>query len=154
MCVYLTYSRGSGQRNTSAPCYECETSSFPVSIKPFWRRPGRKSRRRHCCNAPDCTGHSEVPIHEVDPNRVYDDGTTNKGPERPNVEDLPQQFKELDVNGPGQNYQLNHNKTKTTKKPKSYGSLNCSRYSLTLLYILDPQKLVNKLFNLKYPGTS
>jgi hypothetical protein len=31
----------------------------------------------HCCDAPDCTAHDPVQIHEVDPSRVYDDGTDN-----------------------------------------------------------------------------
>ncbi|XP_052098197.1 shiftless antiviral inhibitor of ribosomal frameshifting protein homolog [Mytilus californianus] len=71
---------GAGQKNTSAPCYKCERSVDPTGIKPFWRRRGRKSDNQHCCDAPDCTGHDPVRIHDVDPDRIYDDGTDNSRP--------------------------------------------------------------------------
>lgn len=77
-CVCGNEFSGSGQKNTSAPCYECEESVFPSEIKPFRKRRHRKTNNNHCCDAPDCTGkHNPVPIHDVDPQRVYDDGSSN-----------------------------------------------------------------------------
>ena len=71
------YCSGSGQMNTSSPCYTCERKVFPTKILPYRRRRYRKTTNTHCCDAPDCTGHDPVQIHDVDPNRVYDDGTDN-----------------------------------------------------------------------------
>ena len=68
---------GSGQMNTSSPCYTCERKVFPTKILPYRRRRYRKTTNTHCCDAPDCTAHDPVQIHEVDPSRVYDDGTDN-----------------------------------------------------------------------------
>ena len=71
------YCSGSGQMNTTSPCYTCDKKVYPMKILPYRRRRYRKTTNTHCCDAPDCTGHDPVQIHEVDPGRVYDDGTDN-----------------------------------------------------------------------------
>ena len=71
------YCSGSGQMNTSSPCYTCGIKVLPIKILPYRRRRYRKTTNTHCCDAPDCTAHDPVQIHEVDPSRVYDDGTDN-----------------------------------------------------------------------------
>ena len=71
------YCSGSGQMNTTSPCYTCDKKVYPMKILPYRRRRYRKTTNTHCCNAPDCTAHDPVQIHEVDPSRVYDDGTDN-----------------------------------------------------------------------------
>lgn len=71
------YCSGSGQMNTTSPCYTCGKKVSPMKILPFRRRRYKKTTNTHCCDAPDCTGHDPVQIHEVDPSRVYDDGTDN-----------------------------------------------------------------------------
>ncbi|XP_076102340.1 uncharacterized protein LOC143071723 isoform X1 [Mytilus galloprovincialis] len=92
---------GAGQKCTSAPCYKCERSVHPTVIRPFWKRRGRKTDNQHCCDAPDCTGHDPVHIHDVDPDRVYDDGTDNSRPVRPSrpveVNDVTGQVKHLHI---------------------------------------------------------
>ena len=71
------YCSGSGQMNTTSPCYTCGIKVLPKKILPYRRRRYKKTTNTHCCDAPDCTGHDPVQIHDVDPNRIYDDGTDN-----------------------------------------------------------------------------
>lgn len=71
------YCSGSGQMNTTSPCYTCGIKVLPKKILPYRRRKYKKTTNTHCCDAPDCTAHDPVQIHEVDPNRIYDDGTDN-----------------------------------------------------------------------------
>ena len=71
------YCSGSGQMNTTSPCYTCGIKVLPKKILPYRRRRYKKTTNTHCCDAPDCTAHDPVQIHDVDPNRIYDDGTDN-----------------------------------------------------------------------------
>lgn len=71
------YCSGSGQMNTTSPCYTCGIKVLPKKILPYRRRKYKKTTNTHCCDAPDCTAHDPVQIHDVDPNRIYDDGTDN-----------------------------------------------------------------------------
>jgi hypothetical protein len=63
--------------NTTSPCYTCGIKVLPKKILPYRRRRYKKTTNTHCCDAPDCTAHDPVQIHDVDPNRIYDDGTDN-----------------------------------------------------------------------------
>ncbi|CAG2240285.1 unnamed protein product [Mytilus edulis] len=127
---------GSGQKNTSAPCFECERSVYPTRIGPFSRRRVKKSANQHCCDAPDCTGHEPVPIHDVDQDRVYDDGTDNSrpvGPSRPVEVD--------DVTGQVENLYIRHTPVQTANRQQNYST---RRRRIGISTCVSPESRVNK----------